>query len=67
MFRSGISVPLVKLLHACPKFRSNVVLFLLHSDGTPVFIFLLQSVLLSFPVVKSAFYGSFNADVDYII
>ena len=47
IFRSGISVPLWKVLYACAVFRSNLVLFLFHSEGAALYLFLLFGFLFS--------------------
>jgi flavin reductase (DIM6/NTAB) family NADH-FMN oxidoreductase RutF len=39
IFRSGISVPLLKDLYAYPVFRSNLHSFIFHSDGTALYLF----------------------------
>jgi len=62
IFHSGISVSLLNLLYTCPIFLSNLVLFLLHSDGADPFLFLPFGYLLSFFIVESIFCGSFNAE-----
>ena len=46
----------------CSVFRSNLVFYLSHSDGTAVTLFLLFGFLFYFSVVKSILYGSFSAD-----
>jgi hypothetical protein len=62
IFRPAISVPLLKLLYVCPVVRSNLVLFIFHSDGRAVFLFLFFGFLFYFSVVKSIKWGSFSAD-----
>ena len=60
--RSGISVPLLTVLYACPVFRTDLVLFIFHFDSTIVYLFLFFSLLFSFSVVISVFCGSFSAE-----
>jgi hypothetical protein len=62
IFRSGISEPLLKNLYACPVLRGKLVSFLFHSDGTAFCLFLLFGFLLTFSVVRSILYSSFNAE-----
>ena len=61
-FHSGISVPLLTVLFSCPAFRSNLVSFLFHSEGTALFLLMFFGFLLSSSVVKSVFCGSLNAE-----
>jgi len=58
IFHSGISVS----LYACPIFLCSLVLFLFHSDGADPFLCLPFGYLLSFFIVKSIFWSSFNAE-----
>ena len=47
-FRSAIAVPHLRVLYVCPVFRSDLVLFNFHSDGTADFLFLLFCFLFFF-------------------
>jgi hypothetical protein len=62
LFRSGTSVPLLKVLYVCPVLRRELVLCLFHSEGTADSLFLLFGFFLSFSVFKSIICGSFSAD-----
>jgi hypothetical protein len=55
-------VPLLKVLNEFPVFLSNLVLFISHSDGTALFLFIFFGFLLSFSVIKSVLCGSLDAE-----
>jgi len=60
---SFISVPILKVLYVCPVFRSNLVLFIFHSDVTAVFIFCCSASCFLYLWWKSIYYISFTADM----
>ena len=60
-------MPLLKLQLACPAFRNNLVLFLFHSDGTALFIFILFGFLIFLSVFESTFCLSFNVERNFDI
>ena len=55
-------MPLLKVLKAFPVFRINLFLFLPHSDGTVLFLFIFSGFLFSFSVIKSVLCDSLSAE-----